>query len=71
MSKTVCTQYDPSESWYTEQNDVWLDDAKKIYHQPMRCVIVVHPYSLAQRETDLFAESAYLSCEKYALTMHS
>ena len=32
------------------------------------CVIVVHPYFLAQRDTDLLAESAYLSCaKKYAL----
>ena len=28
------------------------------------CVIVVHPYFLAQRDTDLLAESAYLSCAK-------
>ena len=28
MSKTAITQYDPSESWCTEQSDVWLDDVK-------------------------------------------
>ena len=28
MSKTVFTQYDPFESWYTEHSDVWLDDVK-------------------------------------------
>ena len=64
MSKTVLTQYDPSESWYTELNDVWLDDVKTFYHRPMRCVIVVHQYFLAQRDADLSAESAYLSCAK-------
>ena len=35
MSKTVFTQYDPFESWYTEQSDVWLDDVKTFYHRPM------------------------------------
>ena len=64
MSKTVFTQYDTSESWYTEHKDVWLDDIKTFYHRPMRCVIIVHPYFLAQRDTDLLAESAYLSCAK-------
>ena len=33
----------------------------------MRCVIVVHPYFLAQRDTDLLAESAYLSCAKICI----
>ena len=62
MSKTIFTQYDPSESWCTEQSDVWLDDVKTFYHRPIRCVIVVHPYFLAQRDTDLLAESGHLSC---------
>ena len=30
----------------------------------MRCVIVVHPYPLAQEDTTLLTESAYLSCAK-------
>ena len=64
MSKTVFTQYDTSESWYTEHKDVWLDDINTFYHRPMRCVITVHPYFLAQRDTGLLAESAYLSCAK-------
>ena len=67
MSKTVFAQYDPSVSWYTEQNGVWLDDVKTFYHRPMRCVIVVHPYFLSQRDTDLSAESAYLSCAKICI----
>ena len=62
MSKTVFTQYDPSESWHTEQSDAWLDDVKTFYHRPMRYVIVVHPHFLAQDDTALLAESAYLSC---------
>ena len=33
----------------------------------MRCVIAVHPYFLAQRDTDLLAESAYLSCAKICI----
>ena len=64
MSKTVFTQYAPSESWNTEQKDVWLDNIKTFHQRPMRCVIVVHPYVLAQRDTDLLAKSAYLSCAK-------
>ena len=32
MWQTVFTQYDPSESWYTEQ-DVWPDDTKTFYHR--------------------------------------
>ena len=31
------------------------------------CVIVVHPYFLAQRDRDLLAESAYLSCAKICI----
>ena len=53
-----------SESWCTEQQDAWLDDVKTFYHRPPRCLIVVHPYFLAQRDTDLLAESAHLSCAK-------
>ena len=55
-------QDDPSESWYIEQNDVWLNDDKMFYHRPMRCVIVVRPLFLAQDDTALSAESACLSC---------
>ena len=51
MSKTVFTQYDPFETWYTCQSDVWLDDVKTCYPRPIRCVIVVHPYPLAQEDT--------------------
>ena len=64
MSKTVFTQYDPFETWYTCQSDVWLDDVKTFYPRPMRCVIVVHLYPLAQEDTTLLTESAYLSCAK-------
>ena len=71
MSKTVFTQYDPSESSYTEHGDVWLDDVKTFYHRSMRCVIAVHLHFLAQEKTDLLAESAYLSCaKKITLTIH-
>ena len=38
--------------------------SKMFYHRPTRCLIVVHPYFLAQRDTDLLAESAHLSCAK-------
>ena len=54
MSKTVFTQYDPSESWRTEQKDVWLDDVRTFYHRPIRCVSVVHPYFPPQGDTALF-----------------
>ena len=71
MSKTVFRQYDPSEFWYKEQSDAWLDDVKTFYHRPLRCAIVVHPYCLAQEDAFLFKESAYLSCaKKYASTSH-
>ena len=43
MSKTVFTQYDPFETWYTCQSNVCLDDVKRFYPRSMRCVIVVHP----------------------------
>ena len=33
----------------------------------MRCVIVVYPYSLAQRDTDLLAECAYFSCARICI----
>ena len=62
MSKTAFTQYDPSESWYTEQSGSWLDDVKAFYHGPMRCAIVVHPYFLAQDDTTFLAESAAKTC---------
>ena len=62
MSKTVFTQYDPSESWYTEQSDSWLDDVKTFLHRQMRCVIAVHPYFLAQDDTTFLAESAAKIC---------
>ena len=64
MSKTVFKQYDPSETWYTCQSDVWLADVKTFYPRPMRCVIVVDPYPLAQEGTTLLTESAFLSCAK-------
>ena len=51
MSKTLFTQYDPFEPWYTEQSNMSLDDVKKFYPRPMRCVIVVHPFPLAQEDT--------------------
>ena len=70
MSKTVFTQYDPFESRYTEHSDVRLDDVKTFCHRPLRCVIVVHPYSLAQ-ETALLTESAYFSCAKICITFLS
>ena len=44
------------------KSDVWLDDVKKFYLRPMRCVIVVHPYPMAN--TTLLTESAFLSCAK-------
>ena len=66
MRKTVFTQYD-SESWCTEQSDVWLDDVKTFYHPPRRCVIVLHPPFLAQRDTDLLVESARFSCAKICI----
>ena len=64
MSKTVFTQYDPLETWYTCQSDVWPDDVKTFCPRPMRCVIVVHPYPLAQEDTILLTESAFFSCAK-------
>ena len=64
---TVFTQYDQFESWYTEHGDVWLDDVKTFYHRSMRCVIAVHLHFLAQENTDLLAESAYLSCAKICI----
>ena len=67
MSKTVFTQYDPFETWYTCQSDLWLHDVKTFYPRPMRCVIVVHPYPLAQEDTALLTESAYLSCGKICI----
>ena len=70
MSKTVFTQYNPSGSWCTEQSDVWLD-VKKFYHRPIRCVASVPPYFLAQRDTDLVAEYAHLSCAEMCIDVSS
>ena len=67
MSKTVFTQYDPLKTWYTCQSDVWLDDVKTPRPRPMRCVIVVHPYPLAQEDSTLLTDSAYLSCAKLCI----
>ena len=66
ISKTVFF-----ETWYTRQSDVWLDDVKTFYLRPMRCVIVVHPYSLAQEDTALLTHSAYLSCAKKCIDDYS
>ena len=60
MSKTVITQFDPFETWYTCQSDVWLDDVKTFYPRPMHCVIVIHPYPLAQENTTFLTEFAFL-----------
>ena len=72
MSKTAFAQYDPFGSRYTEQCNVWLDDVKTFHHRPMRCVIVVHPYSLAQEDTALLTGNSLLSSrvQKYAWTTH-
>ena len=67
VSKTELTQYDPSGSWCIEQGDVCLDDVKTSYHRRMRCVTVVYPYFVAQRDTDLVAECAHLSCAKICI----
>ena len=64
MSKTVFTQYDPFESWYTVQSDAWPDDVKTFHHRPLRCVTAVHPYSLAHDDTALLTRAAYLSCAR-------
>ena len=61
MSKTFFTQYDTFEYWYTEHSDVWLDDVKTFYHQPVRCVIAVHPYFLATGEHSFFFGGICLS----------
>ena len=63
-SKTVFAQYDPFETWYTCQSDVWLDDVKTFYPRPLHCVIVVHPYPLGQEDTTLLTEFAHLSNAK-------
>ena len=36
LSKTVFTQYDPLEPWYTCQSNEWLDDVIRFYPRPMR-----------------------------------
>ena len=64
MSKTVFTQYDPFETWYTCQSDAWLDDVKTIYPRSMRCVMVGHTYPPAQEDTALLTESSFSSCAK-------
>ena len=66
MSKTF-TQYDPFETWYTCQSDVWLGDVKTFYPRPMRCVIVFRPYPLAQEDTALLTESAVFLCAKICI----
>ena len=58
MSNTVFTQYDPYESWCSEQKDAWPDDVKTFYRPPKRCLNAVRLYFQAQRDTDLLAESA-------------
>ena len=67
MSKTVFTQYDPFETWYTCQSDVWLEDVKTFCARPMRCVIVVHPYPHAEEDTTPLTDSAYPSCAKICI----
>ena len=62
MSETVFTHYDPVETWYTCQSDVWLDDVKSFDPRLMRCVIVIHPYPMETKS--LLTESAFLSCAK-------
>ena len=71
MRKTVFTHYDPSESWYIEQSDVWLDDVKTFYDRPMRSGVVLHPYLLAQDDT-VFVGGVCLSlgAQKYSSTTH-
>ena len=49
----------------------WLDDVKTFYHRPIRCVVNVHPYFLALRDTDLLAELAHLSCAKVCMDVSS
>ena len=39
------------------------------HRRPRRFLIVVHPYSLAQRDTDLLAESAHLSCARICINV--
>ena len=71
VSKTVFTQHEPSGSWCTEQSDVWLDDVKTFYHRPIRCAPNIHPHFPAQRDTDLLAEHAQLSCAKTCIDVSS
>ena len=53
MSKTVSTQCDPFETWYTCQSDVWPDDVKTFCPRPIR-----------RRTQLLLTDSAYLLCAK-------
>ena len=46
---------------------MWLGDVKTCYPRPMRCVIVVHPYPLAQEDTILLTESVFFSCAKICI----
>ena len=64
LSKTVFTQYDPSERWYTCQSNVWLNDVKRFYPRPMRCVIAVHLYPLEPEDSVLSKQHAFLSGAK-------
>ena len=41
--------------------------SKTFYPRPLRCVIVVHSYSLAQEDTTLLTESACLPCAKICI----
>ena len=65
------TQYDPTGSWRTEQNDVWLDDDKMFHHRPIRCVAIVRPYFLTRRDTDLLTERAHFSHAKMCIDVSS
>ena len=67
VGKTGFMQYDPFETWYTCQSDVWHDDVKRFSSRPICCVIVVHPYPLAQEDTTLLTDSAFISCAKICI----
>ena len=45
LSKTVFTQYDPFEPWYTCHSNVWLDDFKRFYRCPMRCEFLIKQHA--------------------------
>ena len=67
MSKTVFTQYDPFETLYTCQSDVWRDDVKSFFLRPMGRLIVVHPFPFASEYTTLQTDSAHLSFAKICI----